>query len=495
MQVGKRTFFLWALMALYWDAAGQSIPAPVIESVSVDPLTGEVSLSWSIDAVVPVDGFIVMWLHPQEGGTTNYGIDTLYNPAVRSYTFQPDALHLSPPLPDPKTGSVPFTVSAFRSLPWTPGLRSEEHYNVCLSLRFDSCRSELHLAWHPYKGWANGLLRYRVVQLPDASPPVIVAELRDTAYTISGVASNRPFRFFIEAEHLDGRIASCFRQDVFTKLSSPPSFIHSAALQYNSHEIAEITFEIDPASQTHNFALLGTDRLNGTWTPLDTLKNITANALTATDMERRGKTFYYRLAALHPCNDRYTVLSDTITALWLTAEQTEQYNTLHWEAFAGWPSAGYEIYRETTRTPEILIATVSDAETFDDDVAGLPAGEDICYRIAAARLGGTGRAFSNRVCLQPESDIFIPNAFTPNSDGRNDVYRPYFSYEPQEYSMIIFDRTGNKIFETRSPSDGWNGRLKNNRPAGEGVYGYFIRYKTAKGKIFEQRGIVTLLKP
>ncbi|MDR1667274.1 MAG: gliding motility-associated C-terminal domain-containing protein [Bacteroidales bacterium] len=480
------------LTAVCYGAAAQTIPAPVIEAVSVNPLTGEVSLSWDIDASVPVDGFIVLWLNRQTGGTTNYGIDTLHNAAARSHTFQPAALHLSPPLPDPRANSVPFTVAAFRKIPWTPGLRSEEHYNVSLSLDFDSCRSELHLAWHPYKGWDNGLRQYRVVQLSDAAPPTVVAVLQDTAHTISGVDANREYRFFIEAEHHDGRIASSYRKEIFTALTPPPSSIRAAALRHTESDIAEIVFEVAPATPLYNFVLLGTDDPEGTWTPLDTLEN-TATHITASDNQRRGKTFYYRLAALHPCNDRYTASSDTIAALWLTIEATEQYNALMWEPFTGWPDARYEIYRTTDRTPETLVATLH-AGAFNDQLAALPAGEKRCYRVVAVHPATAAQSVSNRVCLLPESDIFIPDAFTPNGDGLNDIYRPHFSYEPQEYAMTIIDRNGSKVFESRSPSAGWNGRLKNNRPAGEGAYGYYIRYQTAKGMIFEKRGMLLLIK-
>ncbi|GHT22923.1 hypothetical protein FACS189430_05420 [Bacteroidia bacterium] len=475
----------------------QTIPAPEIEAVAVDSHTGEVTVSWKFDSTVPVDGFIVLWLNQHDGYTTNYGIDTLTNSAVRSYRFQPETLSLSPEMPNPRYQTVPFTVAAFRNSPWTAGLRSQEHYNVCLSLQFDSCKSELHFNWRPYKGWGANLQQYRVMEAHTGSAPALVATVQDTAFTIPNMTVNQSFTYFIEAERNDGLLASSFQKSVDTKTPVPPAFILADELHYATGK-ATLTFSIDAASQTHDYALLGSEYPNNEFLPIDTLVNITKSNIITDDIKSRNKTYYYRLAALHFCGIGYTTKSETMTALWLSVSQNEQENTLNWDAFVGWDSVEYQVYR-TTAQQEKQIATLRDGETaYNDDVAGLPVNGDICYRIVAvpaSAAGYTRQSVSNTVCLQPESDIFIPDAFTPNGDGMNDIYRPSFSYAPQEFLMLIFDRNGAKVFETKTPSDGWDGRLKNGKPANEGVYGYYIRYKTAKGISFENKGTVTLIKP
>ncbi len=58
--------------------------------------------------------------------------------------------------------------------------------------------------------------------------------------------------------------------------------------------------------------------------------------------------------------------------------------------------------------------------------------------------------------------MYVPNAFTPNGDGYNDVFKPTFicSKEIVEYKMNIYNRWGNKVFESTSFEKGWNGENK-----------------------------------
>lgn len=96
-----------------------------------------------------------------------------------------------------------------------------------------------------------------------------------------------------------------------------------------------------------------------------------------------------------------------------------------------------------------------------------------------------------------ECVIYAPNAFTPNGDGRNDI----FSITPicdadgylELYDLRIFDKWGRKVFETQSPEVGWNGKNAEHK----GVYTYTLEYRFSsqrdtKSRI--KRGFVTLLK-
>ncbi|HEY8733980.1 MAG TPA: gliding motility-associated C-terminal domain-containing protein, partial [Puia sp.] len=56
--------------------------------------------------------------------------------------------------------------------------------------------------------------------------------------------------------------------------------------------------------------------------------------------------------------------------------------------------------------------------------------------------------------------IYFPNAFTPNKDGRNDVFRPVILGHPLVYHFDIYNRWGQQVFETTDPKNGWDGMLK-----------------------------------
>ena len=89
--------------------------------------------------------------------------------------------------------------------------------------------------------------------------------------------------------------------------------------------------------------------------------------------------------------------------------------------------------------------------------------------------------------------IGIPNAFTPDKDGVNDIFKPVVNAELQDYRMQIFNRWGQSIFISTAVSSGWDGTFKNSIPVA-GVYVYLIKYKTKNGEWIQHKGTVTLLR-
>jgi gliding motility-associated-like protein len=93
--------------------------------------------------------------------------------------------------------------------------------------------------------------------------------------------------------------------------------------------------------------------------------------------------------------------------------------------------------------------------------------------------------------------IFVPNAFTPDGDGLNDVFRPVFvDVDPEHHELMIFDRWGDLVFRTTDPNEGWDGRHRRGGPIlPQGVYVWRLttlpRYTADK---VERTGTVTLLK-
>lgn len=95
---------------------------------------------------------------------------------------------------------------------------------------------------------------------------------------------------------------------------------------------------------------------------------------------------------------------------------------------------------------------------------------------------------------QMETDLFIPNVFTPNGDNVNDEFYPVITADQiHNYDMNIYDRWGTIIFETSERQSGWNGNFRNEK-ALPGVYTYVIQYENCeKGKIVKS-GNVTLIR-
>ncbi|NNM95017.1 MAG: gliding motility-associated C-terminal domain-containing protein [Bacteroidia bacterium] len=89
-------------------------------------------------------------------------------------------------------------------------------------------------------------------------------------------------------------------------------------------------------------------------------------------------------------------------------------------------------------------------------------------------------------------NIFIPTAFSPNGDGQNDVLLPKGKNVATFY-MAIFDRWGNKVFESQSMSQGWDGTY-NYKPMETGTYVYYADGTYTDGKTFHRKGNITLVR-
>lgn len=93
-----------------------------------------------------------------------------------------------------------------------------------------------------------------------------------------------------------------------------------------------------------------------------------------------------------------------------------------------------------------------------------------------------------------ESQLQMPNAFSPNDDGINDIYKPKTGYKSiVQFDGYIFSRSGVKIFEWHDPSTGWDGTYKG-KPAKQGVYFCLIKAKGADGRTFNIKTDVNLLR-
>lgn len=92
-----------------------------------------------------------------------------------------------------------------------------------------------------------------------------------------------------------------------------------------------------------------------------------------------------------------------------------------------------------------------------------------------------------------QRNILIPNAFTPNGDGKNDVFKLINVKGAQLIEFKIFNRWGTVMFNTVDAEEGWDGRYRNQEQP-IGVYGYGIRIKYADGIIETYRGTVTLIR-
>lgn len=96
-----------------------------------------------------------------------------------------------------------------------------------------------------------------------------------------------------------------------------------------------------------------------------------------------------------------------------------------------------------------------------------------CYAITAIDSVGNESAYSNIICLDACINYELPNVFTPNGDGINDLLRPFPYNLVEKIDLKIFSRWGNTVFETQDPDINWDGKhFKTNKLVSAGVYYY-----------------------
>jgi gliding motility-associated-like protein len=91
--------------------------------------------------------------------------------------------------------------------------------------------------------------------------------------------------------------------------------------------------------------------------------------------------------------------------------------------------------------------------------------------------------------------IYVPNAFTPNGDGMNDIFQPK-GFGVVKYELDIFDRWGERVFSTTKFEEGWDGSFQGRGTNGieEASYTWLIRATSVFGKSHELKGHVTLIR-
>ena len=97
------------------------------------------------------------------------------------------------------------------------------------------------------------------------------------------------------------------------------------------------------------------------------------------------------------------------------------------------------------------------------------------------------------VIKSPELQIFVPNSFTPNSDGLNDVFKPTgLHITDDQYLFVIYDRWGEVVFRTTDPEQGWDGTYKGQLVPPNSVMSWTLRCASDMGMV-RKKGVVVVV--
>jgi len=114
-------------------------------------------------------------------------------------------------------------------------------------------------------------------------------------------------------------------------------------------------------------------------------------------------------------------------------------------------------------------------------------------------LGGRAQSLNVKGVTDPvqamagRKELMIPNAFSPNNDGQNDIFKIANITDEKLIDFKVFNRWGTILFRTTDPREGWDGTSKGQQQP-VGVYGYVIRIGFPDGYVETYKGTLTLIR-
>ncbi|MDO9185723.1 MAG: PKD domain-containing protein [Bacteroidia bacterium] len=116
-----------------------------------------------------------------------------------------------------------------------------------------------------------------------------------------------------------------------------------------------------------------------------------------------------------------------------------------------------------------------------------------CIDLIVQNTAGCLDSTNECITVTNDGSIAIPNVFTPNGDGKNDLF--YITIiAVKELECTIYDRWGLKIKEWKTTDGSWDGRTKSGKMANDGVYFYVVKATANDGKILNEKGFLQLSK-
>jgi gliding motility-associated-like protein len=142
------------------------------------------------------------------------------------------------------------------------------------------------------------------------------------------------------------------------------------------------------------------------------------------------------------------------------------------------PSASFKTYQWNTgsTTPSVTVTQPGMYSLQVEDVNG-------CKGAAAVVV-------SLKDCIK---GFFVPTAFTPNGDRKNDRFRPMLFGKVKQYRFTVYNRWGQVVFHSTKPEEGWDGKLAGNAQA-TFVFVWTCSYQFEGEPLKNEKGTVTLIR-
>ncbi|MBA2613729.1 MAG: gliding motility-associated C-terminal domain-containing protein [Bacteroidetes bacterium] len=459
---------------------------PYVDSISVLP-NGNVVLAWYI----PRDLDIIKYIIVKNIGGVYTKIDSVIGRNNTIYTFTTT---------EANSNAVQIYVFAVDSC-GNPGSYDVLPTTMFLKATYDRCAYKTNLTWNAYVNIPKGILEYRIYASVNNSPFLKIGNTTQTNFTVDNVPPNSNVCYFVRVVNSNQSItASSNRTCIFSKQVPASNFVYIKKASIKDRYSAEVTMYLDTTKTSQGLDLYrSTDGVNFnviTFIPYSGRANF---YFLDEKIDADTTSYYYKAVVKDSCGNSRTYSNIAKTILLKVKDDDENIFTKHlnWNDYLGFAGgvSGYNIYRviNDVQSSSPVASTGPTINNFTDNLEDeAPNGSKIEYLIEAVEGIGNPYGFleagkSNAAAIYMEGKIFVPTAFAPK--GKNKIWLPVTHFvDKSEYTVTVFNRWGNKVFETNDDTKGWDG---NGNP--NDVYVYLITYKNARGEYLELKGTVFLL--
>ena len=461
-----------------------------LDSVSVNE-DGTTTVGWPLPPLPNYPKYIVY----QRPAGTQLELDTVYGYTNTAYAYMASTATVA---------SENYEVTSVDKcgLPSGP---SPGHRTIFLNKpQYNPCNKTTILTWTPYEKNHVPVKDYKVYVSVNSAAYTFLADVSSLTYLHQNLIPFASYKYLVRAvDATTGKtFSSSNRKTIVAYIPPTPSFVYIKSVSVNLLNTVDVTYAIDTTQPYTGIKVLKSVDNGLTYSYYKTLGVGTRSIQAFNDGEvsPTEKNYYYQLIVLDSCGNDGATSNQSKTIKLKVANNNESIysNYLTWDDYTSWLGTvdSYNIYRAINGTFDAapFVNVNSATKNYIDNVEDFvrEQGKITYYVEAVEGLGNVhgylDKATSNTADAYVEAQVFVPNAFFPK--GENKVWLPATQYvEKTDYKVTVFSRWGQKVFETTSDTQGWDGQGVTDE-----VFVYLIEYKNARGEFIQLKGQVTLLR-
>lgn len=381
----------------------------------------------------------------------------------------------------------------------TSSLSSQIHTSVLLKVSAKG-KNTLQLNWHTYKGWKQ-VKEYHIYRA-DISGFQYINKVNgtDSTYLDNGLCE-LTYTYYVVAKSAEGNLSS-LSNNSFGK----PDYLYTAT----GEDVRFATVTDDDKiylqwsnNQQQNIKGFIIDRFE----PGNGWKNNYATVaepnFTDVKVNVNDKSYTYRIRTEDQCGN-ISVAGEIGRSVLLKAQAQDDKVLLKWSSYGRWKNGirQYRIEILNAQKQWQLVNYVDGNDTVYTDAENrLDIKGALVYRVIAEENAANGAtSTSNKAEVFLSSSIYVPNVFTPDNDDVNDVFKAVGRFinedtgsESHNFKMVIYNRWGEKVFESNSIDKGWDGTFKS-QPVQQDTYIYSIIAFGYDKQSYYLNGNVTILR-